>query len=33
MHYFVHCRLSSDLGSEDAYVYIAKDLPQRLEEE
>ena len=33
MDYFVRCRLSSYLGGEDAYVYIAKDLPQWLEEE
>ena len=32
MDYFMHRRLSSELGSEDAYVYFAQDLPQHLEE-
>ena len=31
MDYFMHRKLSSGLGSEDAYVYIAEDLPQTFE--
>ena len=31
MDYFMHRRLSSEPGSEDAYVYFAADLPQSFE--
>ena len=31
MDYFIHRKLESNLGSEDAYVYIAEDLPQTFE--
>ena len=31
MDYFMHRKLESNLGSEDAYVYIAEDLPQSFE--
>ncbi len=33
MDYFMHRRLGSTPGSEDAYVYIAQDLPQSFEAE
>ena len=33
MDYFMHRKLDSNLGSEDAYVYIAEDLPQSFESE
>ena len=33
MDYFMHRKLGSNLGSEDAYVYIAEELPQSFEAE
>ncbi len=33
MDYFMHRKLGSNLGSEDAYVYIADNLPQSFEPE